>query len=396
MHNLGNRLFTYGAVAYLTASFAAGHGFFVKPCYNAEDTLQSVWINAKTNASVRGTVSGTEGNQLYMMDPQLNHTGTREVIGYRATIQDEDAATPEFIDFSYVKFDVDGVHPVEGPAGVILKSTYPTFGFGTGQVSFDYAFTIGIPQTMTEINSGFGLRLPSNMAWPADGASVHAQLNLPGHPQRFRVPPPYDKQVWAFERPEGWPEVRPLGGRTLDTLLVATMWATDPILQTFVVTDAYGNGPENLFGPESLHPVAARGDELGFFLQGGNDGENGTAYFMLSPTLSATPFEYMPAMGNKFIYLDFTSNWPVLPHDRQPQPSAWSSDHADDSVRLVPHGGAGLLGASSDPLSGDGPHPHHRRGWCEGVVSLEYTAHHRITSPAAHLTSLSLLFGSPS
>lgn len=314
------RLLGYATVAFLTAAFVAAHGTFVKPCFNAEDTLQGVWLNSKVNGTVRGTVTGGEANQLYMMDPPLNHTGWEDVIGYRVTLQDEEASTVEFVELSLVKY-AKGGYPDETPAGVMHKATYPAFGFFTGQLSFDFIYTFGLPLTLPEVGHGVGILLPASAGWPADGVTVHGQLNIPNDPLRPRVTKPFNLQAWAFERPASSLEVRPLHGRALDTLLITTMFITDPVMQTFVISDAYGSGPEKLFGPESMHPVASRGDELGFFLQGGNDGQAGVAYFLLSTGLAKNPFQFAPASGNNWFYLEFVGTMPVLLMTGIPNPT---------------------------------------------------------------------------
>jgi len=314
------RLLVYAATAALSATFVAAHGTFVKPCFNAEDALAGVWLNPKVNGTVRGSVVGGEANQLYLMDPPLNHTGYEDVIGYRVTLQDEEASTPEFVELSMVRY-AKGGYPDETPAGIIHKATYPAFGFFSGQLSFDFIYTFGLPLTLPVVNHGVGLLLPANAGWPADGATVHGQLNVPGDPLRPRVAKPYNSQVWSFERPARKLEVRPLHARALDTLLMTTIFITDPVVQTYVISDVYGNGPEKLFGPESMHPVASQGDELGFFLQGGNDGQTGVAYFLVSTGLAANPFQFAPASGNDWFYLEFIGTMPVLLMTGTPNPT---------------------------------------------------------------------------
>jgi hypothetical protein len=321
MHRHASTVGRFATVALATAAFAAGHGALVKPCYNVEETLAGRWENAKTNATVRGSVKGGEAVQLYMMDPHLNRTGTRQVIGYRAILQDEEAFTQELVELSFVRYAAGGVLPDETPAGVISKATFAVFGFVRGQIAFDFTLIMPGGEITAPANMGVGVLLPARASWPADGLTVHGQLNLPGHPLRPRLTPPFDDQVWAFERPASWPAAQPLGGRKLDTLLVAAIYWQEPVLKTYVMSNAYGSGPEMLFGPESMHPVAARGDALGFHLQGGNDGELCTAYFLLSTGLSPSPFEYAPASGNKLVYLAFTGNMPVLLMTGVPDPN---------------------------------------------------------------------------
>jgi hypothetical protein len=296
----------------LAAGLLTGHGQFVKPCFNViEDINQQVgktWVMAKTNASTRGSAT-TEPTTLYMMNPPLNHTGNLDAVGWRVRLQDEEASTFDQVEFQWLQFAPNGVDPDTSPAGNLLRSVQFIFWFGaTGQQSMDFELTIGPPLRLRAKNHGIAVRLPAAPSWPSDGLSMHAQLNLPNDALRPRVPAPYDQQVWAFEQPGTQLTPTPLGGRVLDTLLFATLFAVDPVLQTFVVSEAYGNGPEELYGPESMHPVASRGDQLGFFLQGGNDGSAGFAFLYLSQTLLPTPFTLLGAAGNSpFIWLDPTN-----------------------------------------------------------------------------------------
>jgi hypothetical protein len=310
------------------SAFAAGHGIFQKPSFNVGETIVQQWVNSKQNAATRGS-SGANGNQLYVMEPVLNHTGALDTIGFKARMQDVEGATQETTEFAFVKYAADGVSPDESPTGKLHSISFPLFGFGAqGLTTFDFLISVGQPISLPA-NHGIGIKLPPNASWPADGATVLGQLNLPGDPLQPRLYPPFDQQVWVFERPEGTASAVPLGGRTADTLLVATVWIQQvppapvrgaPVLKAYTLSTAYGGAPEELYGPESMHPLASRGDSIGFLMQGGNDGTNGIVLFLLSPRLSTDPVPFPIAHGSNLIHLDLTAPWPIILDIGSPDP----------------------------------------------------------------------------
>lgn len=303
------------------AALAMGHGSFVKPLFNVQTQLNGMWTNAKDNASTRGS-AGTQSTTLYFMDDPLNHTGVRQAIGWRTIVQDEEVSTAETIELGWVRYAANGTDPDESPTGIIKKVSAPVFGWPlSGPFAFDLTFSIGGGPVNLPVTNGMYIKLPAAPSWPNDGASVHAQLNLPNDPLRPRVTAPFNNKVWTFERPGLALTATPLGGRTLDTLEASTVFWLDPVLETYVVTSAYGNGPEMLFGPESIHPVASRGDQLGFQMEGGNDGQNGIAFFLVSPTLSNMPFKFLPASDSNEVYLDFTAPFPIILQTGMPNPT---------------------------------------------------------------------------
>ncbi len=315
-------------LAFLAAVVVAHNGVLVKPLFNvAEIYLPSgatQWVNAKVNASTRGAAGGN-ATMLYMMDPKRNHHGALDVIGWRIFAQDEDASTLEPFEMQMVKYAANGVDPDESPSGIIKSYMFWLFGVGgSGREARQYDITIqpSRPYTMPVANHGVAFKIESDPTWPSDGLSVQAQLNLPGDPLQPRVPAPFANQVWTFERPAGQATATPLGGRTLDTLLFTTMYVIDPVLKSYVVSGAYGSGPEDLFGPESMHPDSARGDQVGFYLQGGNDGPVAVALLLWSPWLAPTPTRFGPAAGNSpFVHLAFVPPFPVVLQTGIPNPT---------------------------------------------------------------------------
>ncbi|MEM7203198.1 MAG: hypothetical protein AAF628_23250 [Planctomycetota bacterium] len=295
-----------------TPALVVAHGQYTKPLFNAEVLIRTTgappveWINSKANASTRGSAGG-DATTLYMMDPPLNHTGFTDVLGWRFFAQDEDPSTLEWMEFKSVALLPGTTAPDTSPAGELLTLRFPLlFPAGVKAREWNVVRIPTMPGPLDAVHHGVALELPEAPNWPNDGLSIHAQLNLPGDPLRLRVQAPFDQEVYAYERLDGSSTPTPLGGRTLDTLLLTHEYATDAVLQTFVMSNAYGAGPEMLFGPESLHPDSTRGDALGFFLQsaGNSEGVPGIAMLVLGPRLAPTPMRWPGIGGNNFIYLD--------------------------------------------------------------------------------------------
>jgi len=281
------------------AAMAVPHGPKAKPFFNAN----------KSNASTRGA-AGSGAVQLYMMQPPAYLTGAHEAVGFEIQLQDEDALTPEFVDISFVRYAQNGIDPDETPAGEIRKATFRVFGFGpAGRQSFDFLLTLGGTQPLPD-HFGIGLSMPANSAWPAtDGLSIHGQLNLPNDPSRPRVPAPHQTHTWAFERPSGVAQARPLENRSLDTLDVTGSFAGS-VIQAYVRTTAYGGGPEDLDGPESLYPSAARGDSFGIRAHG-NDAAFPVFLLFISPGVLKSPVCCI-GVPNSSWYLEFAGPFPLL------------------------------------------------------------------------------------
>ncbi len=298
----------------LAGGYLAGHGNYVKAVFNVHESPGATaprWISPMSNGSTRGSET-TQQTTLYMMDPPLNHTGELDAQGWRIVAQDEEGSTLDGqFEMRYVKYASNGIDP--DPTGVLHSYQFWFFfGGAAGQQAMEFEITFGVPLTIREPTHGIAVVLPAAPSWPSDGISVHGQFNIPNDPLRPRVPAPYDQQVWAFDAPPPFGTPVPLGGRTLDTLQFGTLWAIDPVLQTYVQSNAYGT-TQDLFGPESLHPDTSRGDKLGFFVQASNDGVNGNAYVFASPGLLPTPFKFAPASGNNpFVLLAVAPPFPIL------------------------------------------------------------------------------------
>lgn len=281
-----------GVVAGLFASRVTPHGIITKPLFNG---------TAKANATTRGAVT-TQANQLYFMIPAAHVSGYHKVVGYEITCQDEEGGTEEYVDLSIVKFAANGADPDETTSGELHRATYKVFGFTPGRNAFIFLLTIGF-----EINAphrhGMGIGLPAEPSWPTDGLSVQAQLNLPGDPLRPRVLPPYDQEVWTFERPLGAAQAAALGGRTLDTLS-CSLGYFGSILQMFSVSSAYGGPRETLLGPEALYPVASRGDSVGINIHGRDPAIFPIMAVLMAPRLRTTPLLVVTQPETGYLYLD--------------------------------------------------------------------------------------------
>jgi hypothetical protein len=285
---------------------AAAHGIFEK----------RLW-NGKVNATTRGR-AGRAATKLFMMQPHGFMTGKHDAIGWSITAQDQEARTTERVTLSYVKFLPDGKTPDTGATGTVLKSTFRLFGFGMkGPTAYNFFLTIPGPQEVPA-RIGIGIEFPAATSdWPGDGITVHGQLNLPNDSRRPRVLPPNDKQVWAWEMPQGTSKPVPLGGRTLDILDVAGQYI-EPVLRIYTKSSAYGLGKEELFGPEALFQSAARGDEFGITASAGIYGSDGWLLLMASPKLLAKPVSLPWNTGCARVtkpcsfYLDLTPPWPAF------------------------------------------------------------------------------------
>jgi hypothetical protein len=282
----------------LASGYGLAHGLFSKPL-----------VGQKSNAATRGQ-AGANATELWFMTPQRSSYGRHESIGWDITLQDEDASTSENVRLAFVQYANDGKSPDASNAGEIVSLQVPVFGRGlSGRQIRSYRVTFGIP-TLIPDRSGIEISLPAAPAWPSDGASVVGQLNLPNDPLRPRIPTPYDSQVWSFERPSGQKSPSPLGGRTLDALELSGLYI-EPVLETVLESDAYGNGKELLRGPETMHPVASRGDRFGFEIQAGQIGSDGYALLYFGGSFLSRPIQ-LPNFG--YWHLDFAGPLPFLWH----------------------------------------------------------------------------------
>ncbi|GEM_PF-1955416 len=254
---------------------ARGHGFFEKP----------LWNQGKENGTSRGQ-AGTNAVSLWMMQPARYSTGRHQTVGFKLTAQDEEASTPETVTIAYVPYAKNGILP--DPSQSFARSTFRLFGMGDkGIKAYAFLVTIGFPKKVPD-RFGIQVDLPPAPKWPSDGISIHGQFNLPKDSRRPRVPPPWDKQVFAFQRPSGTKSPAPHHGRTLDVLQITGVYF-EPALRTYLRSPAYGLGTETLHGLEAVHPVASRKDAFGFEFQGGQIGSSGFGFLFLSNALSPKP-----------------------------------------------------------------------------------------------------------
>lgn len=284
-----------GILGVLTLGGLSAHGIFEK-----------VLWNNKANASTRGN-AGAKATTLYMMQPPRYLTGTHQTVGWRILLQDEDAATSEPLSLHFIPYAADGKSPEIDPKKRIASLQLNLFGRGmTGTQAMSWLVTFGFPKPLPR-NHGLAVELPANPLWPKDGLSVHAQLNLPADSRRPRIPAPHNKQVWAFEQPAGATIAKPLGGRSLDSLMFGGLYI-EPTLRPFLKSKAYGLGTEKLFGVDVMHPVASRGDEIGFFIDGGIFGTSEWGLVLISPRI--LPKEIPFPRG--YLQIDPTAPFPVV------------------------------------------------------------------------------------
>ena len=284
-----------GLLCILTLGTLPAHGIFEK-----------VLWNDKANAATRGN-AGSKATTLYMMQPKHFVTGTHQTVGWRITLQDEDASTSEPVGLHFVPYAPDGKSPEIDPKKRITSLQLNLFGRGmTGTQAMSWLITFGFPKPLPR-NHGLAVELPANSLWPKDGLSVHGQLNLPQDSRRPRIPAPHDKQVWAFEQPSGATTATPLGGRTLDSLMFGGLYI-EPTLRPFLESKAYGLGTEKLYGVDVMHPVASRGDRLGFFIDGGIFGTSEWGLVLISPKILANEIPF----PRGYLQIDPTAPFPVV------------------------------------------------------------------------------------
>ncbi|MAE77392.1 MAG: hypothetical protein CMJ85_11045 [Planctomycetes bacterium] len=286
----------------LAALGFAGYGVaqttaFGKPFYN----------ETKTNRAVRGAAT-TQVTALYMMHPGEHHHGQRRVVELEGRLQDEDASTAETVTFVVLPYAANGQDPDVTPSREVARVSVTFSGTGRGPQAFLVRATLPKPVAVPD-RFGIGVLLPAAATWPKDGVSVHGQLSLPADAQRPRVPAPFNTKVWAFDRPGQTGTPKPLGGRTLDTLRLSARFS-DPVLRSWLRSHAYGLGWEILDGPETLHPIGNRFDQVGVSVDAGKPMRDGWVSVWLASKLAApVPF------GPDHWYLD--SSWFVLLDVRQ-------------------------------------------------------------------------------
>lgn len=274
-------LATFGAILALTLAVLAN-------VLHAHGVFEKVLWGDKANYATRGAGPGTQATKLYYMQPPEFMTGDHQTVGWRLTLQDADASTAESVRLSWVKFANDGKSPDTSSQGEIFALTVMLFGRGLkGNIAYDFTVSIGVPQPLPS-TVGIGIEIAGNANWPADGASIHAQLNKPNDARRPRILPPYDKEVWCYETTSS-NLVVPLGGRTLDTLHIGGLYI-EPTITPFIDTTAYGSTrPERIYGADALFPNANRADDFGLQIDGGQVGSNGFAILYVAKSLNPNP-----------------------------------------------------------------------------------------------------------
>lgn len=274
--------FVAAASTALVAQGPAVHGVFEKP----------FWSFGKTNRATRGAGAGTQGSTLYMMQPREHATGARQSVGFAFTAQDEDASTSERCVLRYVRYAADGRSPDTSAQGTIASVQVDLFGRQSGARAREFRVSLGRQVTLPA-QFGVAIDLASNARWPRDGASVHAQLNMPQDSRRPRIPAPHNKLTWAFEAADARSPASALGGRAND-LLALTGQYTEAVLQLYVETTAYGLGTETLFGAEAYFPSAARGDRFGLVVDAGIGLSGSVAVVFVAPRRLAAPHRQRP------------------------------------------------------------------------------------------------------
>ena len=198
---------------------------------------------SKVNFATAGSTPTRPTTLYQMLEPRARFAGTR-CNRIDTTLQISSATRGRAMTFLFVTRLPSGA-----PGRPFATQTWqrpPNSGATAWRIQLTLSFPINVP-------AEFGLGLPL-----VPGESIQGQLNARG--SGVKVPPPYHRQVWAFEQ-SGTTAPRPLGGRTLDMLrLFGRLDGT--VLHGFVQSNAYGRR-ERLDGPEAWHPVRSRGDAWG-------------------------------------------------------------------------------------------------------------------------------------
>jgi hypothetical protein len=280
--------------------------------------LDEMYPDATTATSRSGLAPATAGDVLLQYD-RTNVLGTGQGItglpsgrinGFRAVLQDQDAATPE--QFSLVVVEDDPLNPGNpnpSATGELLRTGPIPTPTGTGPTAFVFTFTLSTPADIAPATSTwyFGVGLPANPTWPSDGLSGHIATyyaGTAGDNPRAGAP----NRTFAITRP-GATVVQAATERVAAVGLLTEAPAVG--LGADIAPSAQ-RGPNPAFGIAGMYPdIAGRGDGLALRLRDAGNAGSLTALLMGFAILP-TPITIPGVTGQ--LFLDPTVTFVVSTH----------------------------------------------------------------------------------
>ena len=238
-----------------TTSLRAQLGYQVKYLYNDQ----------KTATSFRAT-SG-QADTLYYMPPPGFHRGYGKAQGWVVGLHDADASTAETVKLGFQAFDKNQTGPdPKKPVGVEIS--YSLFGTSAGGQSRIWLLTVGSAspkQSPIQLPPQFGMRITLPRPQPGSGQTWQqvAVSILYQQGSKIQYPSGVNRTQMTFVK-TGSQTVQAIG-QVGSTFFLGTL-LTEPTLQIYLRSTAYGGKPEDLFGPEALYPDPTRGDRIGWLM----------------------------------------------------------------------------------------------------------------------------------
>jgi hypothetical protein len=233
----------------------------------AQITYQIKYLHndQKTVTSFRAT--STQEDTLYYMPPPGFHRGYGESQGWVVGLFDADASTSEVVKLGFQAFDAPKTGP-DPSKNIGVEVTYSLFGTGTGGQSRIWLLTVGAgnpPQNPITLPDQYGLRLTLPRPAPGNGQTWQqvALSVLQQQGNKIQYPSGVSRTQMTFVK-TGATTAQSIG-QTGSTFFFGSL-LSEPTLQIYLSSTAYGANAEDLFGPEALYPDAARGDKIGWFL----------------------------------------------------------------------------------------------------------------------------------
>ncbi len=230
-------------------------GYQIKYLHNDQKTLTSF------------RASTTQQDTLYYMPPPGFHRGYGQAQGWVVGLFDADASTAETIKVGFQAFNSNQTGPdVKKSLGAEL--TYSLFGTTTGAQSRIWLLTVGTgtpQQGPILLPPQYGLRITLPRPVPGLGQTWMqvAVSILYQQGSKVQYPSGVTKTQMTFVKTNSASAI-PIG-QTGSTFLFGTL-LSEPTLQIYLRSTAYGGKAEDLFGPEALYPQASRGDRVGWLL----------------------------------------------------------------------------------------------------------------------------------
>jgi hypothetical protein len=239
----------------MTTGLRAQYGFQMKYLHNDQKTLTSFRAS-----------SGQE-DTLYYMPPPGFHRGYGKAQGWVVGLFDADAATAETVKLGFQAYNKTMTGP-DPKKNLGAEVSYSLFGLSTGGQSRTWLLTVatGSPKlSPIKLPSQFGLRITlpkpspkSGQTWQQVAVSILQQQG-----SKIKYPSGVARTQMTFVK-TGSQSAQAIG-QPGSTFFFGTL-LTEPTLQIYLRSTAYGGKAEDLYGPEALYPDASRGDKIGWFL----------------------------------------------------------------------------------------------------------------------------------